>query len=97
MSHFKAISFDCYGTLIDWETGIRNAFASLLTDAPGSCSDAELLERFAEHESRLEAQEPILPYAEILRRIAVEMGSELGRHRAVYVHLTLSDSFLYTL
>ncbi len=78
MSLFKAISFDCYGTLIDWETGIRDAFAVLLADVPGRCSDAELLERFATHESALEAAEPIVPYSEILSTIAHRTGAELG-------------------
>jgi 2-haloacid dehalogenase len=77
MSLFKAISFDCFGTLIDWETGIRDAFAVLLADVPGRCSDAELLERFAVHESALEAAEPILPYSEILTEIAHRVGAEL--------------------
>lgn len=78
MSLFKAISFDCYGTLIDWETGIRDAFAVLLADAPSHCSDAELLKRFAVHESALEAAEPILAYSEILTEIAHRVGAELG-------------------
>ena len=78
MSRFTAISFDCYGTLVDWETGIRDAFAVLLADAPARCSDAELLERFAAHESVLEAAEPILPYSEILAEIASRVGAEQG-------------------
>jgi 2-haloacid dehalogenase len=78
MSQFTAISFDCYGTLIDWETGIRDAFAVLLVDAPGRYSDAQLLERFALHESELEAATPILPYSEILAEVALRVGAELG-------------------
>ena len=78
MSQFKAISFDCYGTLVDWETGIRDAFTELLANAPRHCSDAELLGRFAVHESALEAAEPILPYSEILAEIALLSGAELG-------------------
>lgn len=78
MSQFTAISFDCYGTLIDWETGIRDAFAVLLAEAPDRCSDSQLLERFATHESALEAAEPIRPYAEILTEIALRIGAEQG-------------------
>ena len=78
MPEFRAISFDCYGTLVDWETGILDAFGELLTDASHPCSNAELLEKFAKHESQLEAVVPILPYSEILTEIAKRIGAELG-------------------
>jgi len=52
---FDALTFDCYGTLIDWETGIlaglRSALAAHGVDAP----DEELLESYANAEATLEA------------------------------------------
>ena len=60
---FEALTFDCYGTLIDWETGLlaglRDALPAL--DAP----DDELLEAYAAHEAEAEAG-PYLTYREIL-------------------------------
>jgi hypothetical protein len=48
---FEALTFDCYGTLIDWETGI----AAALRRAGAAGTDDELLESFARHEAALEA------------------------------------------
>jgi 2-haloacid dehalogenase len=62
---FDALTFDCYGTLVDWEAGISTGLAALL--APhGIAPDAdELLERYAGQEAALEAG-PYRPYREIL-------------------------------
>src|SRR4051794_6867032 len=65
---FDALTFDCYGTLIDWETGITNALAPIVSD-----TDA-LLERFAEHEAALEAGE-YRTYAEVLELCARRLGA----------------------
>ena len=48
---FEVLTFDCYGTLIDWETGI---VAALRSAASWQASDEELLERFAAHEAEAE-------------------------------------------
>ena len=50
---FRSPYFDCYGTLIDWETGILAALAPVLTPRP--THDEPLLEAFARHEAALEA------------------------------------------
>src|SRR5262245_46357548 len=69
-------TFDCYGTLVDWNAGIRGALARLLPDAK---PDA-LLERYHELEPQVEAEE-YRTYADVLAtvatRIAVEHGGEL--------------------
>jgi 2-haloacid dehalogenase len=70
---YDALTFDCYGTLIDWETGILNALRPL---APGVGDDA-LLEAFARHESEIEAG-PYLRYAEVLAGCLRALGAELG-------------------
>src|SRR5215472_9093136 len=49
----RLITFDCYGTLIDWETGMLASLRSLF--ASSSVSDAELLEHYGEAEARLES------------------------------------------
>src|SRR4051812_977106 len=65
---FDALTFDCYGTLIDWETGITNALTPIV---PGT---ENLLEHFAEHEAELEAG-PYLRYAEVLEQCAARLGA----------------------
>jgi 2-haloacid dehalogenase len=73
-SEFEALTFDCYGTLIDWETGLLAALRPVVGDA---CDDEELLERFARHEARLEAG-PYLRYADVLEGCLRGLGEELG-------------------
>jgi 2-haloacid dehalogenase len=74
-----ALTFDCYGTLIDWEAGLTAAFRSVL-DAHGITHNAEdVLTRYARHEAAAEGG-PYLTYAEVLaaglRGVAAELGFE---------------------
>jgi 2-haloacid dehalogenase len=72
-----ALTFDCYGTLIDWEAGLVAAFAPILS-AHGLEADADdLLERFARHEAAAEAG-PYLRYREVLTRALRGIAEELG-------------------
>jgi 2-haloacid dehalogenase len=71
---FDALTFDCYGTLIDWETGILAALRPLVGGAVGG---ETLLEAFARHEAALEAG-PYLPYREVLAGCMRGLGEELG-------------------
>lgn len=67
---FKALTFDCYGTLIDWEAGIWDAFQPLITcNERQDISRARALEAFAKIESRLEAEAPGMVYPEVLTRV----------------------------
>ena len=50
LTDFKALTFDVYGTLIDWETGMVNGLKPL-TDKVGGLSRNEILEAHAHHES----------------------------------------------
>ena len=70
---FDALTFDCYGTLIDWETGIAEA----LRRAGLEGADDELLEAFAVHEARLEAG-PYLTYREVLAGALRGTADDLG-------------------
>jgi 2-haloacid dehalogenase len=70
--HFDALTFDCYGTLIDWETGILAGLRRSLGDHAAGVSDDELLERYARAEAALEAG-PYLRYREILARCLREV------------------------
>jgi 2-haloacid dehalogenase len=71
---FDALTFDCYGTLIDWETGIADALRPI---AAGAAGDGELLEAFARHEAELEAG-PYRSYREVLAGALLGVGADLG-------------------
>jgi 2-haloacid dehalogenase len=64
---FDALTFDCYGTLIDWEAGILEGLRAALDRRGVRPSDDELLERYAAAEADLEAS-PYLPYRDVLGR-----------------------------
>ncbi len=53
-SRFDALTFDCYGTLIDWERGILNAFQLVLSRHDVAATDDELLALYAKHEEAVE-------------------------------------------
>jgi 2-haloacid dehalogenase len=76
---FDALTFDCYGTLIDWEAGLLGAFAPIFARHDVRLDDEELLVRYAAHEARLEAG-PFLRYRDVLggglRGVAAELGFE---------------------
>jgi len=76
-SAFDALTFDCYGTLIDWETGILAALAPVLAAHGAAAGDEELLERFAVHEAELEAG-PHRRYREVLAGALRGIGADLG-------------------
>jgi 2-haloacid dehalogenase len=74
---FEVLTFDCYGTLIDWETGILTALRAVL-DAHGVQADGEeLLASFARHEAAAEGG-PYLPYRQVLARCLHGVCAELG-------------------
>ena len=60
-----ALTFDCYGTLIDWETGLSAAFDPILETHGIEVNGDEVLERYARHEAAAEAG-PYLSYREVL-------------------------------
>jgi len=71
------LTFDCYGTLIDWESGIA-AGLGMVTRAHGlDVPDEGLLTRYAAHEAVLEAG-PYLRYREILGRACRGVCADLG-------------------
>ncbi|MDA0136718.1 haloacid dehalogenase type II [Solirubrobacter deserti] len=74
---FDALTFDCYGTLIDWETGILNALRPVLDHHGASREDETLLEFFAHHEAALEAG-PYQRYREILAGALRGIGTDLS-------------------
>jgi len=81
---FDALTFDCYGTLIDWEAGLLAALREALPGAD-SVGDEALLETYAGHEAEAE-RPPYRSYREVLatglRGVAADLGLEVA-HAAV--------------
>ena len=75
---FDALSFDCYGTLIDWETGIAGVLAHWARRNGLDLSDEALLTAYSAHEARAEAAHPTDLYPAILARSLRDLGRELG-------------------
>src|SRR3974377_2131693 len=79
LTDFKVLSFDCYGTLIDWETGITLAVQSFLARTGKALGRDQVLETFARHEAAQEAETPSMIYSKLLSvvhgRIAKEWGT----------------------
>jgi len=70
---FNVLIFDCYGTLIDWESGILDALRPVLVQNGISVEDNELLKLYAEFESEAESSEYVI-YKEILKSVALEFA-----------------------
>jgi 2-haloalkanoic acid dehalogenase type II len=73
---FSVLSFDCYGTLIDWESGIATAVRMQLGDAVAEHSDEDLIAAFAAVEH--EAEVPYKTYRDVLALSLRGMGERLG-------------------
>jgi 2-haloacid dehalogenase len=63
-------TFDCYGTLIDWNSGIRAELARMF----GPEAAPTLLDRYHEIEPQVEADDPGLPYREVMRLTLARLG-----------------------
>ncbi len=74
----QVVTFDCYGTLVDWESGILSAVLPLLSDYGVEQDSRRVLEAFARAEAAIEAHAPFLRYSEVLRRTFVHMAKDLG-------------------
>lgn len=75
-NQFKALTFDCYGTLIDWETGLLGALRPLIRSHGRNLDDAEMLQVYGELEPK--AQNPYRRYHEVLAEVARGFGERLG-------------------
>ena len=76
-SEFEAITFDCYGTLVDWETGILDALRPIIQAHEVSVTERDLLRAYAEYEAIEETGE-FKSYREVLRGIVDRLGFRYG-------------------
>ena len=78
LTDFDVLAFDCYGTLIDWESGIYTALQPLLARLPTPPGRDAALELFAREESAQQAQTPAMIYSELLRVVHGRVARALG-------------------
>ena len=76
---FRLLSFDCYGTLVDWETGLLAQLRPWVSRNGLVLSDDDLLAAFATAEATTEAEFPSLPYTEVLRRVHRRIAERFER------------------
>jgi 2-haloacid dehalogenase len=78
LTDFKVLSFDCYGTLIDWESGMLAAMKPLVEKARRPLTSDDILEAHARHESSQQATTPAKPYRDLLAVVHKRLGEEWG-------------------
>jgi 2-haloacid dehalogenase len=76
-TRFKILTFDCYGTMIDWESGIFAALRPILTAHNQKITDSALLELYSELEASAEAED-FLRYRDVLQSVVRGFGKRLG-------------------
>lgn len=74
---YQFLTFDCYGTLIDWRGGISDAFSALGAALGQPIDHEQILDQHARIEPEVQA-EAFRSYREVLDRVAVRMAAELG-------------------
>ncbi|MBV8456785.1 MAG: haloacid dehalogenase type II [Acetobacteraceae bacterium] len=76
LADFRVLTFDCYSTLIDWETGLWAALQGIAE--PAGLSREAALTAFAEVENRVEQEAPGMPYSELLALVRRELAARWG-------------------
>lgn len=78
LSQFRVLSFDCYGTMIDWESGILANIRPWIEAQGAELSDVEALESFGVAESTQEAETPDAPYPTVLQAVHNRLAAQWG-------------------
>jgi 2-haloacid dehalogenase len=86
LSDFKALTFDCYGTLIDWETGLWNALQPLISAGRLDIGREQALDLFSRLETEQEQETPSLRYSTLLTVIHSRMAKSWGVHAHADLH-----------
>src|SRR6185369_15049543 len=76
-SQFECLTFDCYGTLIDWESGILSALRPILSNHHRDISDDALLELYGNFELQIESGE-YMSYRHVLQRVTQRLAARLS-------------------
>jgi len=75
---FRALSFDCYGTLIDWEAGITQALRPWAARHGLALTRDEILDAFSATETVVQSERPAAPYPLVLAEVLRRMGARFG-------------------
>lgn len=93
LSDFKVLTFDVYGTLIDWESGMISALKPLLDKVGGNLGRDDILQAHAHYESTTQRWTPSKKYSDLLpvvyRRLAEEWGVEVTWEECVAYGLSV--------
>ena len=80
LTDFDVLTFDCYGTLIDWESGMVEALKSLTGRATRPLTRNQILEAHARHESSQQRYTPARRYRDLLAVVYKRLAEEWGVH-----------------
>ncbi len=75
---FAVLSFDCYGTLIDWDSGLVAALGPWRSRCGAAPDEDALLSAFAKHETAVQQARPDLPYPGVLAAVLRAIGEDFG-------------------
>jgi 2-haloacid dehalogenase len=78
LTDFEALSFDCYGTLIDWEAGLSAVLVPWAAERGLTLTAEQLLTKYAGLEAAVEAESPAQLYPDVLARSIQLLGAALG-------------------
>ncbi|KAI9456256.1 HAD-like protein [Lactarius psammicola] len=84
LSQFKALIFDVYGTLVNWESGILTALSPLLTNPGQEWSKSDILHAFSAVESDLQVKNPTALYSDILAEAYEELSRRSTQRAAAF-------------
>ncbi len=90
-TRFQILTFDCYGTLIDWETGILSVLRRILSAHRREIDDATVLQLYGDFEQRFE-QGAFQTYREVLTSVVRQFGKEFGFTSSAEEVSSLPDS-----
>jgi len=75
-TRFEVLTFDCYGTLINWEAGILGCLRPILAARGKAIDDATMLQLYGDFEARAEQGE-YRRYREVLQSVVRQFGERL--------------------
>ncbi len=78
LSDFKVLTFDCYGTLIDWESGMIEGLRPLTGKLDRELTRDQVLEAHGRHESAQQSQTPGMRYRDLLAVVYERLAEEWG-------------------
>ena len=94
LNQFQVLTFDCYGTLIDWETGLWNALQPLLSAGRLAITREEALVLFGELEHEQECLTPSLLYPSLLAVVHARLAERWGARVQDGLHERFGQSVL---